>query len=294
MEKNQISNDEKTKIETKSKKVILSIPKTLEQSKKYINKIKSCKNKLYNIEFKNDEINMFHKQKKLNDNNLTDKESLLLSLFIKKYHNNFESKYIPLKNEIAKPILYVFLLPFVSQENKYIIKIGYTTNIIKRHKELKTEFDVNEIKLLYCYLIDGEHTELNVHKNLKNTFNINIFNMKKNKKIENNSISEETYIYSWTLFKNIHNIIYRDYIMNNSIILLTKENENLELKKINNELELKKIELELKKSDNDIELKKMELKKSDNDVELKKIELELKKMEFELKKMEFEFKKSNQ
>ena len=190
--------------------------------------------------------------------------------------------------------MYVFLLPFVSQENKYIIKIGYTTNIIKRHKELKTEFDVNEIKLLYCYLIDGEHTELNVHKNLKNTFNINIFNMKKNKKIENNSISEETYIYSWTLFKNIHNIIYRDYIMNNSIILLTKENENLELKKINNELELKKIELELKKSDNDIELKKMELKKSDNDVELKKIELELKKMEFELKKMEFEFKKSNQ
>ena len=143
--------------------------------------------------------------------------------------------------------MYVFLLPFVSQENKYIIKIGYTTNIIKRHKELKTEFDVNE--------------------NLKNTFNINIFNMKKNKKIENNSISEETYIYSWTLFKNIHNIIYRDYIMNNSIILLTKENENLELKKINNELELKKIELELKKSDNDIELKKMEF-------ELKKIELE--------------------
>ena len=170
-------------------------------------------------------------------------------------------------------------MPFVSQENKYIIKIGYTTNIIKRHKELKTEFDVNEIKLLYCYLIDGEHTELNVHKNLKNTFNINIFNMKKNKKIENNSISEETYIYSWTLFKNIHNIIYRDYIMNNSIILLTKENENLELKKINNELELKK-------SDNDIELKKMELKKSDNDIELKK-------MEFELKKIELESNKSN-
>ena len=95
MEKKQISNDEKAKIETKSKKVILSIPKTLEQSKKCIDEIKSCKNKLYNIEFKNDEINIFYKQKKLNDNNLIGKENLLLSLFIKKYNDNFESKYIP-------------------------------------------------------------------------------------------------------------------------------------------------------------------------------------------------------
>src|SRR3990167_5400275 len=142
---------------------------------------------------------------------------------------------MPFKNEIAKPILYVFLLPFVSQENKYIIKIGYTTNIIKRHKELKTEFDVNEIKLLYCYLIDGEHTELNVHKNLKNTFNINIFNMKKNKKLE-----------------------------------LKKINNELELKKSDNDIELKK--MELKKSDNDIELKKIELKKSDNYYEQKNME----------------------
>ena len=87
--------DEKAKIETKSKKVILSIPKTLEQSKKCIDEIKSCKNKLYNIEFKNDEINIFYKKKKLNDNNLIGKENLLLSLFIKKYNDNFESKYIP-------------------------------------------------------------------------------------------------------------------------------------------------------------------------------------------------------
>lgn len=62
--------------------------------------------------------------------------------------------------------------------------------------------------------------------------------MIKNKKNEKIIISEETYIFSWTLLKNIYNLVYRNYIMNNKLTLMTKE------------LELKKTEESIKKQKN--------------------------------------------
>ena len=50
-----------------------------------------------------------------------------------KYHYNFSVKYTCLENEIGNPILYVFLLPFVSVDNYYIIKVGYAKDVIKRY-----------------------------------------------------------------------------------------------------------------------------------------------------------------
>lgn len=61
--------------------------------------------------------------------------------------------------------------------------------------------------------------------------------MSKKKKVENNSISEETYTYSLNLLKNTLNIIYRDYIMNNKKILFELENEQIKLK--NEQIKLK-------------------------------------------------------
>jgi hypothetical protein len=76
----------------------------------------------------------------------------------------------------VKPVLYIFMLPFVTKNNKYIIKIGYKTYLIKRH---------NELKLIYCYVIDGEHTELNIHKNLEKTFFSSVYKMIKMKILKN-------------------------------------------------------------------------------------------------------------
>ena len=146
------------------------------------------------------------------------------------------------------------MLPFVTENNLFIVKIGYTTDLIKRYNELKKEFGVDELKLIYSYIIDGEHAELNIHKNLEKTFNSSIYKMIKNEKT---TISEETYIFSWTLLKNIYNIIYRDYIMKDKFILICKE---IELKKLEESSKL----IELKISDNQVELKI-----SDNQVELK-------------------------
>jgi hypothetical protein len=268
---NAITLTNKTKRTKKNTNI--NIPKSTQDSKIFYDLISTnIDTNSYEIIFENDELKLLHNQNELTLNDLTNNESLILSLFINKYHNNFSSKYAKLTGEISNSVLYVFLLPFVSEKNNYIIKVGYTTNLIKRHSELKKEFGVKELKLIYCYKIDGEHTELNIHKNLKQTFNSNIYRMKKNTKIENSPISEETYIFSWLLLKNIYNILYRDYIMKDKIILITKETE---LKK----LEVKKMELELKKSDNELEFKKTEL-------ELKKTELELRKTELELKKTE--------
>jgi hypothetical protein len=273
----------------KKPKRIVKEPKTIEQSERFLNLILShTEEEFYQINFIDDEIKLFYENQELSDRDLANKESLILASFINEYYTNFSTKYTRLINEIAKPILYVFLLPIVSDKDSYIIKVGYTIDLIKRYSELKKEFGIEELKLIYCHLIDGEHTELNIHKNLEKTFNSSVYRMIKKKKIENSSISEETYIFSWLLFRNIYNIIYRDYIMEEKIILITKETElkkiELELKKT--DLELKKTELELKKldlskSNNDLEIKKIELRKSDNEIELKKIELELKKLDFD-------------
>ena len=269
-------------LEKKKPKRIVNTPKTIEQSERFLNLILShTEEEFYQINFIDDDMKLFYENQELTERDLINKESLILASFINEYYTNFSSKYTRLINEIAKPILYVFLLPIVSDKDIYIIKVGYTIDLIKRYSELKKEFGIEELKLIYCHLIDGEHTELNIHKNLEKTFNSSVYRMIKKKKIENSSISEETYTFSWLLFRNIYNIIYRDYIMEEKIILITKETE---LKKI--ELELKKTELELKKldlskSNNDLEIKKIELRKSENDLEFKKIELELKKLNFD-------------
>ena len=322
---------ENTKEIVKKKKIseLIQTPKTCIESTKFIDFVTNKINNLYYFTIKDENITIYNKTNEIISNidiisSNIDHENVskIIAPFIKKYHYNFSIKFACLENEIGNPILYVFLMPFVSSDNYYIIKVGYTKNIIQRYGELKKEFDVNKIYLIYAKRINGEHIELNIHKNLKNTFSTNIYKMKKNKKIENSSISEETYKYTWILFKNILNITYRTYIMNNKITLLNKENENkmldIKLKELENEnkmldIKLKELELENEKKLLDIKLKELEnekikmgfenekklldikLKELENEKikmgfenENKKMEFEIKKMEFEIKKMEFE------
>ena len=311
MEKTQFKKQNSTKSKTKE----LNKPKSIKNSKKILSSVINYnKLKLYQIKFEEENIKLYVDNKIIDDNELKNKESIILSSFIFKYHDNLNFEYVKLENEIANPIIYIFLLPFVSKDNLFILKLGYTTDLIKRYNQLKKEFDVDEIKLIYSYVVDGEHTELNIHKNLEKNFTSNVYKMIKNKKNEKNekiTISEETYKFTWTLLQNIYKIIYKEYIMKNKLTLMTKElelkktDESVQLVKLeycNKQIELKKIEesiksMETKMSDNQVELKKMELesKMSDNQVELKKMELESKMSDnqVELKKMELESKMSD-
>jgi hypothetical protein len=274
---------------SKGKTVVLQTPKTCVKSKSYIKHIKTHLNKknLFDISFKKSDIIINNKDKIINDmtitNYISNKKHIEISKvivsFIIKYHNNFSVKYACLENEIGNPILYVFLLPFVSIDNYYIIKVGYTKNIIKRYEQLKKEFNVEDIYLIYVIQITGEHIELNVHKNIKKTFESSIYSMKK-KKSEKNIISEETYKFSWILFKNILNIIYRTYIEMNNIRLLELENE---AKKLENEGENIKLQPILKDKEN--EAKKLDIELKDKEKECKNIKLQQILAEIELLKL---------
>lgn len=209
--------------------------------------------------------------------------SQLIAPFVHRYHRNFSSKYACLEGDTGNPILYVFVMPFVSADNHYIIKVGYTKNLTQRYGELKKDFGVDEIYLMYAKQISGEHIELNIHKNLKNNFSSNIYRMKKMKKSKKNEkepLSEETYKYTWALFQNVLNIIYRTYIMNSKITLINKEIENKMADARIFELANEKLEIEFR-------TKKLE---EESQIEKLKLQFEMKKLEFEfeIKKLEFE------
>ena len=276
---------QQNKEQKEKKKVVLQTPKTCVKSVNYIKHIKSHldKKKLFNISFNKSDIIIKDKENKvINDdvikeyisNKKQTEISKVIASFINKYHYNFSVKYSCLEYEIGNPILYVFLLPFVSIDNYYIIKVGYTKDVMKRYEQLKKEFNVKDIYLMYIIQISGEHIELNVHKDIKKTFESSIYSMSKNKKNDKNITSEETYKFSWLLFKNILNIIYRTYIEMNNVRILELENES---KRLDNELK-----------DKEIIFKDKEIILKDKDNESKKLDNESKKLDNESKKLDNE------
>lgn len=139
---------QQNKEEKEKKKVVLQTPKTCVESKNYIKHIKSHldKKKLFNISFNKSDIIIKDKEDKvINDNIIKEyisnkkhiEISKITASFINKYHYNFNIKYSCLEHEIGNPILYVFLLPFVSTDNYYIIKVEYTKDVMKRYEQLK-------------------------------------------------------------------------------------------------------------------------------------------------------------
>ena len=205
--------------------------------------------------------------------------SKIIASFVKKYHFDFDVKFACLNEQNANPVLYVFLLPFVSNDNFYLIKIGYTKNLIVRYDELKKEFNVDYIYLIYAFQIDGEHIELDVHKELKKLFSTNIYRMKKNKneKVENKSISEETYKFNWSVFSNIIHIIYSKYILMDKKFFITKETE-----KAMHESDKAKYESDKAKYESDKAKYDCEIVKSNNEIKGKEIDVKGKEIELQI------------
>jgi len=132
--------------------------------------IKKINTNIYNISIIDNEITFLDKENKKLLIEPKIENSKFIASVITKYQNNFSVKFACLQEEICNPIIYIFLLPFVTINNYYIIKVGYTKDIITRYINLKKEFGVNEIYLMYAYQINGEHIELNLHDELKNYF----------------------------------------------------------------------------------------------------------------------------
>ena len=179
--------------------------------------------------------------------------NILISL-IYKYKNIYTGEFYT--NDIdGNSVLYVFLLPILSKDNKYIIKVGYTTKLQQRYTQLKKEHGVDEIYLIYVEHIKNESIEKKLHTILKKTNNILYYPTEKYKKSENPSFCTETYIFNYLTYLTIIKEIYRmnQFDMMNMKIKLVKEETKLketEVKRIECETKLKEIEFEKIKEDN--------------------------------------------
>jgi hypothetical protein len=221
--------------------------------------------------------------------------NILMSL-IYKYEHIYTGEYYLDKYEVGNSLLYVFLLPELSKDGRYVIKVGYTTNLCKRYEDLKKEFNIpdnEDIYLIYVEHIKNESREIKLHNILKKTKNIIYYPTDKYKKNEKSSTCVETYIFNYltyiTIIKEVFFMNGRDLITQK--IKLAKEenrskeleieikNKDIELAKIqaNKELELAKIqtnkELELAKIQTPLRLKELEIKLKESEIKLKELEL---------------------
>ena len=279
-------------------------PKTVAESKPSLDLIFNNinNNTFFNIDIIDDTIKIYDNNNILSNENIklyknNDKNiAKIIASFIKKYHYEFDVKFACLIKEVGNPVLYIFLLPVVSTDGYYLIKVGFTKNINNRYSELKNEFNFDKIYLLYIFQINGEHIEINLHNELKKLFSTNIYRMRK-KNVENSSISEETYIYSFTLLDNIIKILYRTYIMTDKLAILNKE---LQIKELDNALKIKELKikeldnaLKIKELDNALKIKELKIKKLDNDLKSKELQisnnaLKIKELDYELEKLKLE------
>ena len=91
-----------------------------------------------------------------------------------------EGRKIKICEYINNHVLYMFLLYDMDNDNKMIIKVGYTENIIERSDKLKSEY--GKIYLLKIAKIKGERTEKEFHKILKKQYPELIFDFSVNGK----------------------------------------------------------------------------------------------------------------
>jgi len=73
-------------------------------------------------------------------------------------------------NYRSNPVLYMFILPFKTNDNSVIVKIGYTSNIIDKLESLRNEFRCSQIFLIGIKLVRDKNDHTLFNKILKNKF----------------------------------------------------------------------------------------------------------------------------
>jgi hypothetical protein len=183
------------------------------------------------------------------------------------------------------------LLPILSKDGFFIIKVGYTKDLNARYKELLSEHQVSNMYLIYAQIIKCEPIENNLHKILQTSKNVTFYPIAKmkTKKVESSVVCIETYIFNYSTLKTIILEVYKMESVYESNIL----DKKITLTNIN--IKLKDKEIELK--DKDIELKDKEIELKDKDIELVKInsnkEIEVLKLQIELLNLQIEMAKFN-
>ncbi len=112
--------------------------------------------------------------------------------------------------------------------------------------------------------------------------------MKKNKKVENNTISEETYIFSFLLLQNIIDIIYKTYIIMDKAFLINKQIILTEAQNKSKELDINLTQVQNKSKELDISLVQVQNKGKELDVKAKELDNKSKELDNENLKLQLE------
>ena len=269
--------------------------KSAKASKKLLSTIvKNSSNNKYVITFDNNNIVIKENDKILCHQELEllnyDKDhniiSDILSSLIYKFNNCYLGNIYKDKTQIENTILYVFLLPIVNKKNEFIIKVGYAKDLLVRKEQLKKEFNIDEIYLIYCCQIKNEAIELELHKRLKKYNNVKSYYINKySKKNEKEIICEETYIFSYSILNTIIQEIYKMELNYEANILDKKITlANIEKDKAISvaTIEKEKAIIEKEKS---IEIAIIEKEKEEIIMNTKKYDIEYIKLQIELAKI---------
>ena len=154
--------------------------------------------------------------------------------------------------EIEKSVLYVLLLP-TKIENEYIVKIGYSKDLVKRKSELCKMFGVDDMELIFSIPIKNEGYESHIHNHLKKNYSHfyietekavikqteNDNKTNKDEKTEKSKFCVETYKFDIILIITIMDILRKE--------LLSTENYAKELENQGKELDNQGKELDNKR-----------------------------------------------
>jgi hypothetical protein len=207
-------------IKTTPRTKIISNKQSFVTKRMFIDVLKQHKPPNYIININDDNFDILD-----NDNNIINLEDLtydskekcikisdILKSLIIHYQKMDLTKYYKDKNDIENSVLYVFLIPELTKSKKYIIKVGYTTNLLQRYSELKKEHNVesdSDIFLIYVSYIKNEAVEKKLHNILKSNKENEYYPTIKNKDSIRPTKCTETYVFSLTTYKNIISELYK-------------------------------------------------------------------------------------
>jgi len=186
--------------------------------------------------------------------------------------------------------LYIFITNIKSpKQNTFIVKIGYSTNMLERKIQLKNTLHC-DVYLLLCTIINGEYEEKQLHKFLQTTYPQFYYPIKTKL---NKILSTETYLFVPQIMNQI--IIY---ISELNTTLKIEEEKTKQLEETTKQLEETTKQLELKYKTKQLEETTKQLKEKTKQLEetTKQLKEKTKQLELEYKsnieklKLELEYK----
>jgi hypothetical protein len=150
---------------------------------------------------------------------------ILFINLIKKYKNHYLFNY---EDDSGKySMIYSIIMPYKTPDDKYIVKIGYTTNLRERIKQLNNNYSINigeDSFIILLMEVKNEKCEKKIHTILHNVYKYsNVFIANNNEYVRPGNICNELYIFDDILFRHLLKLISEINDNNDSIEMIKEK-----------------------------------------------------------------------